>query len=358
MYIASEIKKIAERVVHTENRRRALATFLKEIGNEKELIYKHAPFEADKMNIAAVDGGIVKKSLHGLDCVLVRSAGVCFTYSDSKIHKVEYFPSKFPTPEASVTEGISDIDWSYHTSLVRLRTEISNAINCIEKFSPNLLMLHGSIIPHYADKPAKSSPVYSLYKEVIDLYAKLFALCEKNKTMLCGVIEDSRSSRFCEIVKDHVLPQTQKANDNEMIELLNKTKDTNLLFWVLDKGERSKEFRYSDKPQEHPVLRDFEAYWGMLHAFYLKTAKWDRPIRVEYVTQNSGSPLEYANKLASMVLAVSGQHDIYGLPTPLIEADSVAKLSENEIENFYSQILTYTGNIPSMFTLRRENRPF
>jgi len=64
------------------------------------------------------------------------------------------------------------------------------------------------------------------------------------------------------------------------------------------------------------------------------------------------------NQIASILLAISGQHSSYGLPAPIIEADNVAKLSDNEMENFYFQILAFAGNLPSIMQLRRETRPF
>ncbi len=244
-----------------------------------------------------------------------------------------------------------DLDWSYHTSTIRLRSEISSAVKCVEKFSPALLMLDGSIIPHYSDKPARSSSVFDMYMEVLGLYLELFGKCEKTGTMLCGVVEDSRSSRFCELLKK-IMEMERGGGEFSVLE---RTKDTNLLYWALQKGERTMEFRYSDSPKEHPVLKDFGDYWEKIHGFYLKTAKWDRPVRVEFISEK---PAELAGKLAPLILAVSGQHEVYGLPTPLIEADSVAKMSDLDIDQFYSQILSITGNIPSMFRLRREQRPF
>jgi len=52
----------------------------------------------DGIKIAGIDGGVVKKSLHGVDLRLSRAVGVVFSYSKNKLEKVEYHPSPFPTP--------------------------------------------------------------------------------------------------------------------------------------------------------------------------------------------------------------------------------------------------------------------
>ena len=67
---------------------------------------------------------------------------------------------------------------------------------------------------------------------------------------------------------------------------------------------------------------------------------------------------EAEDRLASVLLSISGQHSSYGFPSVLIEADAIARMSEQEVDNFYSHILTYAGNIPSVMKLRREQRPF
>ena len=136
------------------------------------------------------------------------------------------------------------------------------------------------------------------------------------------------------------------------MQILDKTRDTNLLYWVLERGERSRIFSYSKNPSEHPVLKELPEFADKIHSFYLKTAIHDRPIRVDILD------ISCADKLASILLAISGQHSGYGLPVPLIEADNVVKLSDNEIDFFYSQIMGYVGNLPGVMKLRREQRPF
>ncbi|RKX42590.1 MAG: hypothetical protein DRP27_09200 [Thermotogae bacterium] len=191
-----------------------------------------------------------------------------------------------------------------------------------------------------------------MYKNMIQDYKTLYKKCMKGRTILAGVVEDSRGVGFCNLIKNTVLSRIRHPLKEEAVQLLSKTRDTNLLFWVLAKGEMSRVFRYSESPREHPVLKDFGPLSKSIYSFYLKTAELDRPVRVDCLGR------EHAKRAASILLAVSGHHPGYGLPAPLIEADNVSKLSEAEIETFHSFILACTGNIPSVMTLRREQRPF
>lgn len=347
-----KIREIAERINSTEEKRKKLADFLKNVGPDFELIHKPKPDPLKDMRIVGVDGGVAKKSLHGFDCMLTRAAGVCFHYKEGKIEKVDYLPSRLPVPEPEVVEALSDLDWAYFTSISRQRLEVKTALDCIDKFKPDFLLMDGSIVPHYSDKPSRSSAVYNNYKELISDFKTLYKKAKDSDVHLLGVIEDSRGNSFCRMMREDVLARVKHNLTPEMEDVLEKTRDTNLLFWVLEKGERSKTFPYSKKPEEHPVLRDLGDLGKGVFSFYLKTAKFDRPIRVDFLRGRD------ENRIASVLLAISGHHSGYGLPATLIEADNVAKLSENEINNFYSHILGFAGNVPSLMRLRREQRPF
>ena len=342
-----EIKRIAESLRESEEKRRGLADFLKTINSQTNLVKKIEPEKnLDKIKIVGIDGGIVRKALHGFDFILVRAAGVCFEYNQDKIVNASYFPSKFPAPRAFTMEAISDIDYAYFSSITRQKIEIETARKCIKEFKPNILLLDGSIVPHHTTKPSSNSIAFKDYEELMAGYQQLYSESEENDVLLAGVIEDSRSERFCDIVKDVLA----KREPTPHIDILNRTRDTNLLFWVLKENERTLTFDYVKQIDEHPILKDFER--KKFYTFYLKTAKFDRPVKVDFLNK------EADDRLASILLSISGKHSSYGFPTVLIEADGVAKLSEQEVESFYSYILKYTGNLSSMMKLRRETRPF
>jgi hypothetical protein len=350
-----KIKEIAQKIAETDGRRKGIAELLRQASPKLGLFYRMELDSLKDIKVVGVDGGMAKKSLHGMDCMLVRSVGACFNYRSGKMKEVVYYPSKLPAMQAEVTDLMSDIDWNYYTSIVRQSSEVRTAISCVEKFHPAVLLMDGSIVPHHADKPARLSPAYQAYKNMVLEYQRLYESCLSAGSMLAGIIEDSRGASFCDIAKSHIPSFADSGNAELISELLCRTRDTNLLFWALKKGERTLPFPYSDEPKEHPVLRDFDEKFSLrISSFYLKTAELDRPIRVDYLKDREAAE----DSIASILLAISGHHSSYGLPAPIIEADSVAKLSDTDMENFYFQMLAYAGNLPSMMKLRRETRPF
>jgi hypothetical protein len=348
-----KIQEVAGRISEIEGKRKKLADFLKSVKTDVRLSQPVEKSDPSDMRISAVDGGIVKRSLHGFDFVLARGVGVCFCYKNGKVYKVDYYPNKMPTPELFVLEALSDLDWVHTTSIVRQRAEIKTAIEAIGKFKPDLLLLDGSIIPHYQDRPAKTSKVHGSYSEMVSLYQKLFETCLSRNIMLAGVVEDSRGIKFCDIVNERILSKVSHPSVPELKDILGKTRDTNLLYWILQEGERTEVFPYSDKAKEHPVMKDFQEFAGKIFSFYMKTARFDRPIRIDFLGEK-----EQAEKFASVIFSISSHHSGYGLPSVLIEADQVAKLAEDDIDNIYEQVLTQTGSLPSIFRLRRDMRPF
>ncbi|MBL7160726.1 MAG: DNA double-strand break repair nuclease NurA [Candidatus Aenigmarchaeota archaeon] len=340
------VKKIAGRIQETETKRLKLAEFVKQISPETNLKVAVTPDQLKNLKVAAVDGGILKKSLHGMDCMLVRAAGACFHYSDGKVVAVNYHPSQNPTPRPEVYESLSELDWLHFSSLARLKEEITTAIQCIETLQPNVLLLDGLILPHCLDRPPKTSPLYPTYKELLNSYTTLFKNSIEQNVALAGVVEDSRSCTFCNFLMESVLSRLKHEMVPELKSLLKKSRDSNLLYLILEKGERTCLF-----PIAPPLTMDADI--PLMKTFYLKTAKYDRPLKVDFLPQTI-----QADALASILLSISGHHSGYGLPTPLIEADNVASLPEDEMENFYSRVLALTGRLSSTMNLRREQRPF
>lgn len=340
------VRNIVERLTETESRRQKLADFVREIAPDTKMTIPVTPASLDQATIAGVDGGLVKKSLHGLDCMLVRAVASCFHYSKGAVERVSYYPSRSPTPKPLVYESVSELEWNHFTSLQRLKEEVNTAIACIEKLRPQLLLLDGLLLPHFLDRPASSSSLSPLYKGLLQDYKTLFKTAVAHQVGLAGVIEDSRSSVFCDFLNTEVLANVTHELVPEMRQLLKKTRDSHLLTLILEKADRTRTF-----PCTNPLVSEFGI--PPLRSFFLKTAVRDRPLKIDFLPETTT-----VDSLASLLLAISGHHDGYGLPAPLIEADQIAHLSEEEMNTFYSSLLSLTGNIPSTMQLRREQRPF
>jgi hypothetical protein len=350
--LTEELAKIIEKM---EIERRNLGEILRKIPISSEIedkpIVKIEKSNLENLKIAGVDGGMVKRSLHGIDLVLLRAIGVLFFYSNGKLEKVEYYPEAMPTPIPKIVfEPLHEIEFEMNSNYERQIIEITTASEIIEKFNPDIIFLDGSIIPHYTERPAKDSILFPTYKKLVQSYLQLFEKAEEKGSILAGVVEDSRGTRFCEIVKNQIDKEFMKFKP-----LLEKTKDTNLLTYTLKLGERTLVFNYSSEPEKHPVLKEFDEFSNSIFSFYLKTAEFDRPLRVDFLSRKNC--IETANFISSVLLSLSG-HAGYGMPSVLIEADQRARLTEKDLELFYYDLLTKAGNLASLFSLRREQRPF
>lgn len=355
--------RFVRQIEEMEKQRMKISEVLRRLNEEKiefgndvadgRIINSSEKSSLENLKVGGIDGGMVKQSFHGIDILLLKAIGVVFNFSKGKLQEVQYHPDSLLSPVPNViSDPFSDLDFELDSSMQRQMLEVETATETIVKFKPDLLLMDGSIVPHYVQRPEKSSLLFQIYQKMIESYKKLFLTAIENKTILAGVIEDSRGVRMCEILNEKLLsiPEIREARI-----LLEKTKDTNLLTYTLNYGERTFAFTYSPKPEEHPILREFSDVAKKVYSFYLKTAEFDRPVRIDFLA--SSSAVEIANKISSILLAICNS-STYGFPSVLIEADLRARLSEAEVEEFGLDLKSRLGNLAGMFDLRRKGRPF
>lgn len=358
-----QLSEIADKIKSLEESREKLGKFLREVSEnvelsgdvlEKNIFQKVSADELSSKTVVAIDGGLSQHEYHGLDLILTRAVAVVFNYKKGKLEKVGYHPHAIVTPVLTVvSDPYSEEEFAISSSLERQRGEVDLAAECFGKFSPDILLMDGMIVPHGNDRPAKNSPAFVRYQNVLDSFRKLYG--NSSGHLLAGCVEDSRGRRFCEIVAEEILGEIESPRIPELQKILAGTRDTNLLFHCLEKGERTAVFKFSSKPKEHPVLSDLCPAGEKIFSFYLKTAEFDRPVRIDFFADSN--PIETANKIASLVLSMS-PHSSYGFPAPLIEADFRAKLRENDANALHDQLVDRIGIVPSLMKLRREQRPF
>ena len=262
------------------------------------------------ISVCATDGGLLWHRMHGVDIYLVRAAGVHFRYENSCLKSHDYHPKKSPDSIIEIRNHLDDHEARVFGSLIRLKSELSCAIELIEKYDPYMLLLDGSVLPLPSDVPRKESAVYPLYLEVCALYKKLFSFGREK--LVCGVIKDSRSASFAKSVG------------------LNCS-DSVLCSYLLSEGERTSIMPYS----------------GEVQCFYLKAAENDLPLRVEVV----GNKAEQAAEILYSISAIS---ENFGYPAVLVEADMCAALDPREME----PIKIMLGKKAKVLPLRRNARPF
>ncbi len=343
-----ELKRIAETIELGEAKRRELALSLRARLGERELAGMHEkalilPVSSAPVSgkICAVDGGLAGTEMHGIDLLAGRAVGVMFEYNASKLVSHAHFPLRFPKPVFDFCSGLEAHEITWHKSLFRLSLELKCALGCLEKFSPDYLLLDGSIAPAMSDKPSDDSVLRERYSEVAALYSALYSQCEARKCSLVGVIKDSRGKRLMEILKDMLAAGSEATND------------TGFLHFLLRQGERTSSFSYSSAPMKHQVLRDMGKFADRISAFYLRAAEEERPMRVEMLSNGRS-----AGEVASAVLSLSGGSKRYAYPPILIEADMCAAMDRTELERACADLCLKLGPKTSFMKLRRDSRPF
>lgn len=284
--------------------------------------------------IAAVDGGLLAQELHGIDIVIVRAVSAIFEYKDSKLISYNYLPNAFPESDYEIKIGLDEREIIAFRSLFRLKKEIECAIAVLERKTPNYLMLDGSLLPLTADKPPDDSEIADEYYDVVRLYKKLYETAKEKNCILLGVIKDSRSKRFIDIIRAIVDVHTS---------------DTVFLNHLLKEGERTFVFRYTADAKKHPITRDFGTEAEQINVFYLKPVEGDRPLRVEFLSSNF-------SEVASLVYTLSKINRTYAYPAVLIEADLRAALDPIELERAQKSLIMQSGM--NILPLRRNSRPF
>ncbi len=333
---------------------------------EEKSYYEVKPTSLAGLRVAGIDGGIVARSYQNMNLILTRAVAAIFTYGPNGKLEVGYFPEETPLPNIISSLQPSPIpDFELRTSIERVTCEIQLAIQLQDYTKVDLIILNGSIVPQLSDRPPSYSTLTRKYEKVVELYEDLYKSCIESGTLLVGVIEDSRSIRYMQIIGRLIphlvekVPGLKRILDLDYRRVIQQTRDTEFLQRVLDPGERTPVFRYAEFPLDYPIFDDFrnKVWADSVNVFYLRTVEYDKPIRVEYLATESNQLLT-AKKISSVVLPLSYHNAEYGIPSVLIEADARAHLLDGDIEIIYEQLVRKTGDSFILSKLRRERRPF
>jgi len=153
------------------------------------------------------------------------------------------------------------------------------------------------------------------------------------------------------------VPVESSAKIKGLLPVLSVTTDTLFLYYLLKKGERTEHFNYSKSAGELPVFKDLGDKWkSAINVMYLRAVEYDRPLRLDFLANDKDR--DAANRIAALIWHISKQNRTYAYPSVLIEADARAKLKEQDLMVFQSALADKLGRNPSLFDLRREQRPF
>jgi len=280
------------------------------------------------LSLCAIDGGVLSYRLHGSDVVVVRAVGVHFVYENDKLKSFEHYPRKKPESCIGHKTMLDEHEAGIFRSLIRLKYELECALNSLEKFSPQLILIDGSLLPLPCDRPQKESELNLLYDEVVSLYSKLFSECKKIDCGLCGVIKDSRARRITD--KYGII-----------------SSDSIFCNYLLAEGEMTGEVSYYENKKQD----ELSAFAEYIKVIYMKASDDSIPLRIEIFDSGETSKVD---NLASIVYSLSSISKRFAYPAILTEADMCAAFDSKEYESFESRLLSISGVDP----LRRNSRPF
>ncbi len=287
------------------------------------------PFEIKKLDkvqidgrIAAVDSGFLSARLHGVDLAIVKAAGVAFGYDSGKLAQATYYPSKNPPDSFEIGIGLEENEALVFRQLFRLVQEIGTATNLISELKPEMLLIDGSLLPLPSDRPAKDSVLYAEYEKLMKAYANMYEAAEKHRTVLIGVIKDTRAKRFV-----------------NKLELKAAISDSLFFQHYLRHGEAVGHLSYQDKA---------DALADKVLVSYIKCNEGDLPLRIEFLAGTAEQTV--LNRIYSLCMLSARAY-----PPPLIEADLRAMIQADELERLER---AFHLNVPELHALRRNSRPF
>ena len=377
------LSKLVEEIEHIEVTRQQFGEVLRKVRNKIDLgkfpavasniidsqfYTKIEPASLSGLRIAGIDGGLVRKRFRSMDLVLTRGVAVIFQFGPEDGPVVDFYPDAFPEPKISpLMLTLSSIELDQLASLERIAVELRVTLSVLEEFHTDLILLDGSLFYHPRDRPQTGSLVYEKFQEVLSLYKQLYHKARKKGTTLVGIVKDSRSTRVASIMGE-ILPHiVRKPEVFEMMQgvdyrwLLKISRDCDLLDTFLEEGERSFVFRYSSELllNTNSAIDDISGWASSIWVTYLKTARDDLPVRIEYLSAEDDDIItDKLDKALSAILPLSSQHPEYGIPTPILEADARAKITANETRLIIDRLMALSGLTYMTLEKRRSRNPF
>lgn len=376
------LSQLVEEIEHIEETRRRFGQVLRTIKQgidlgrfpalatnvlETQLVTRIEPTDLSGLRIAGIDGGLVKRSFRSIDLLLTRGIAVIFEFGPWEGPRVEFFPGPFPEPQVKpIASSLSGLELDQLASLERTATELRVALAVLEKFDTDLILMDGSLFYHPRDRPSTGSPVFEKFQEVMALYRQLYTGAGKRKTTLVGVVKDSRSTRVVNLLGDILPHLVRSPSVFEMMQgvdyrwLLKISRDCELLDTFLEEGERTFLFSYSSElvQNSNALVDDLSSWASNIWVTYLRTARDDLPIRIEVLVASGNTVQERAERALRAILPLSWSHSEYGVPTPILEADARARISNDETQLIVDRLMALSGLTYASLEKRRSRNPF
>ncbi|HUW91230.1 MAG TPA: DNA double-strand break repair nuclease NurA [Candidatus Nanopelagicaceae bacterium] len=329
------------------------------------------------LNIVSVDGSSVVKKFMNVDFSFLKAIAVKYYFHENQSSRIEYFPDiagfnnynvqgNYLNREENVVEAKISMDMTF--------MEINLLNNLIEKKSDvDLIILDGSIVIMPINLIfTKDSEISKRYDTLLKEYQKLYSNCIEKGIILIGSIKDTRTSALTNLLRSTIqMLKPNVMNLSDFIKfnyrrILDYFSDLDLYYRVLLKTERSCIFNCKkevDKIRDTGIKKEIPYYFPFnFYAFYLKTATYDTPCRIEFFMDEKCSAEEASEKadlISSILLPISSLNEFYGLPIPQIEAHKRAVFKPQEINLLFNNLSrTLKVHGVSLLEKRRTRRPF
>jgi hypothetical protein len=335
---------------------------------ERQFITKITPSRLEGLKIAGIDGGLIRRRFQSMDLLLIRGIAVIFGFTVDSGPQVEFYPDAFPDPKAKlIMLSMSGPELDQLASLERIAEELRVTISALDHFHIDIILMDGSLFYHPRDRPPAGTVADEKFQEVLALYRQLYNKVSRKQTMLAGIVKDSRATRLVNTLGEifpHILRNPTVFEKMQGIDyrwLLKISRDCDLLDTFLEEGERTSAFRYASEltQNSNSLHTDLSSWASSIWVTYLKTARNDLPLRIEIMVKSDGEEgIEQMNRTLSAILPVSYQHSEYGLPSPIVEADARAKISNNEARLVIDRLMALSGLTYTTLEKRRSRNPF
>ncbi|MFX1311622.1 MAG: DNA double-strand break repair nuclease NurA [Promethearchaeota archaeon] len=329
------------------------------------------------LNVISVDGSSVSKKFINVDFSFLKAIAVKYYFKKNTIANIKYFPdlngfNNYFVQGNFFNRDENSVDTKISMDMTHMEINLLN--NVIERSSDiDVIIIDGSIVITPINLLFSKDPEISKrYDDLLKEYHKLYSLCKDQRIILIGSIKDTRTSAlsnlFCEAI------QLLKPNESNLVDFIKVDyrdiieffSDIDLFNRLLEKNERSCIFNCKneiDKIRDTGIKKEIPYYFPLsFYAFYLKTAKYDVPYRIEFFMDENHSIIkasEKADLISSILLPLSSLNEHYGLPIPQIEAHKRAVFKKNEIDLLFNNLIrTLEKYGITLLEKRRNRRPF
>jgi hypothetical protein len=329
------------------------------------------------LNVVSVDGSSVIKKFMNVDFSFLKAIAVKYHFYENHSANIEYFPdlsgfNNYSVQGNYINRNDKAVDSKVSMDMTFMEIRLLNKM--IKKHNDiDLIIIDGSILPmpiNYVFSHEYELSKY--YNNLLKEYRNLYSNCRENGVLLIGSIKDTRTSALSHLIRESI--QMLKPTDSNLSDFLKVNyrhlfdyfSDLDLYNRLLNNSERSCIFickREIEKIRDTGIKKEIPYYFPFdFYAFYLKTANYDTPCRIEFFMEESDSfdnASKKADLISSILLPISTLNEYYGLPIPQIEAHKRAVFKPSEISLLFNTLKrTLNKNGYDLLEKRRNRRPF